>query len=100
MPDSVDRAGEEQKQAATTTETVKVRALIGRWEGQEIVLCGCSPIYDDLDEADWGDRLEIWENDAPAGTSEWKEVWLTVEIDHSLFDAPTLPSKAEAPDAS
>jgi len=85
--------------------TVKLRALLGLWDGEQVIFAGAKRAdeYDTLDHDVWDDLILEWQERAPCGTEAWREVWMTVEIPTDLFepdDAPTLPSKAEAPDAS
>lgn len=72
---------------------LRLRALMGTWEGDPIV-AGVSHEYEHLDGETWDALLNRWKNDAPAGTSNWREIWLDVHFDQCLFSTPELRANA------
>ncbi len=76
-------------------EKVTVRALLGLWEDEEVVLAGVSHGYETMDQQEWEGVLEAMKDRAPAGTSNWREAWLTIEVDPDSFRLPDLNASVE-----
>ena len=77
------------------SEKVTVRALLGLWENEEVVLAGVSHGYEFMSESEWAGVLEEMKERAPAGTSNWREAWLTIEVDPDSLRLPDLSASLE-----
>lgn len=80
----------EQVEAAKT-ETLRLRALLGTWEG-EATFCGAMHAihYETSDDEEWVAVLARWKDEAPADTTDFREVWIDLPVDLAIFAAPSL----------
>jgi hypothetical protein len=77
------------------TKQVHLRALIGAWEGDDPVFLGAveSDLYAELSGGQWDRYLDAWRRDGP-GTSEDREVDVTLQVPADLFSTPQLSATA------
>lgn len=83
---------------------MRLRALFGLFEGDpdDVVFAGAvSEITWELsDDEEWDRHLARFKENAPGDTTDWREVWITVQIDPATFAVPTLPGAVSLPKES
>jgi hypothetical protein len=78
---------------------VRIRALFGLYEGNpdEPTFAGAvgEVTYELSDDEEWDRLLARMKENAPHGTTDWREVW--IEFDEPELGPPTLDAITEAP---
>lgn len=77
----------------------RLRALFGLYEGDpdEPILAGAVEeiVWEMTDDEDWDKVLARLKANAPEGTTDWRECWITLDIPADAFRPPELKAKID-----
>lgn len=78
---------------------MRLRALIGEWEGESMVLLGAVDydVYDAMPDEEWTRRLNLWRGSKDwSGITDTREVDIEVTLTTDLFATPELEAEVRS----
>lgn len=80
----------------------KLRALSGLYEGDpdEPIFAGAveEVVWECSDDEDWEKVLDRLKANAPAGTTDWREGWVYLDVPVEAFRPPEIKGRATPPE--